>query len=110
MIFASSAPLEVSKCPGTNRIFEVLVSAGIRRKLRSFSVNGCMPSAYAPDVLTRAMRQSFKSRLNGVYGIQLREISNITLEFSSTRRTVPDSSADRQSDVYRCNESCPVYR
>jgi len=34
-----------------------------------------MPSAYAPDVLTRAMRHSFRSRFRGVYGIQLREIS-----------------------------------
>src|SRR5262245_10514846 len=78
MMFASAAPFDVSKCPGTKRILRVSVSRGIKRKVRSLSVKGCMPSTYAPDVLTRATRQSFKSRLRGVYGIQLRDISSIS--------------------------------
>src|ERR1051326_1917601 len=82
MTLASSPPLDVSKCPGTKCIFFVSVSAGIRRKLRSLSLKGCMPSTYAPDVLTRAMRQSFRSRRRGVYGIQLRDSSSIALYLS----------------------------
>src|SRR5437016_5859854 len=77
MMLGSSAPFDVSKCPGTKRIFLISVPLGMNRKERSLSLKGCMPSTYAPDVLTRAMRHSFRSRLRGVYGIQLRESSSI---------------------------------
>src|ERR1051326_7181537 len=114
MTLASSPPLDVSKCPGTKCIFFVSVSAGIRRKLRSLSLKGCMPSAYAPDVLTRAMRQSFRSRRRGVYGMQLRDSSSIapqsTPESSSTHQRGQNSLVDLQLDGRRYNGFSLVYR